>query len=118
MKNIQIVLSLIALLISGACKKDFLERKPLDQVGAPDYFKSAKDLETYLNQFYNNTSFPIASEYGLDFNSDNAVATNFNPTLAGTRTLDGAAAISFARVRSINYFFDNYKPEKTDTKWF
>lgn len=109
MKNIQIVLSLIALLISGACKKDFLERKPLDQVGAPDYFKSAKDLETYLNQFYNNTSFPIASEYGLDFNSDNAVATNFNPTLAGTRTLDGAAAISFARVRSINYFFDNYK---------
>jgi hypothetical protein len=109
MKNINIIISLIALLILGACKKDFLDRKPLDQVGAQDYFKSAKDLETYLNQFYNNTSFPIASEYGLDFNSDNAVATNFNPTLAGTRTLDGAAAISFARVRSINYFFDNYK---------
>lgn len=93
----------------NACKKNFLDRKPLDQVGASDYFKSPKDLETYVNQFYNAASFPIVSEYGLDFNSDNAVATNFNDVLAGTRTLDDAAPINFGRVRSVNYFFDNYK---------
>ena len=99
----------MALLVLSACEKNFLDRKPLDEVGALDYFKSPKDLETYLNQFYTNASFPIVANYGSDFNSDNAVATNFNSVLAGTRTLDQAGGISFSRVRSINYFFDNYK---------
>ena len=99
----------MALLVLGACEKNFLDRKPLDQVGASDYFKSPKDLETYLNQFYNNALFPIVANYGSDFNSDNSVATNFDGRLAGTRTLDGAGGISFSRVRSVNYFFDNYK---------
>lgn len=99
----------MALLVLSACEKNFLDRKPLDEVGASDYFKSPKDLETYLNQFYTNASFPIVDNYGSDFNSDNAVATNFNSTLAGTRTLDNAGGISFGRVRSVNYFFDNYK---------
>lgn len=102
-------MSFIAMLVLNACEKNFLDRKPLDQVGASDYFKSPKDLETYMNQFYNYTSFPISREYGLDYNSDNAVTTNFDGRLAGTRTLDGASPISFSRVRSINYFFDNYK---------
>ena len=109
MKNIKIIMSFIALLMLGACEKNFLDRKPLDQVGSSDYFKSPKDLETYVNQFYTNASFPISSGYGLDYNSDNAVATNFDGRLAGTRTLDGAGGISFSRVRSVNYFFDNYK---------
>ena len=109
MKNIKIITGVIVVLVLSACRKDFLDRRPLDEVGAFDYFKSVKDLETYLNQFYNTTSFPIVSEYGLDFNSDNAVATNFNATLAGTRTLDNAGAISFSAVRSGNYFFYNYK---------
>lgn len=109
MNRIYIITGLMAVLLLNACRKDFLDRKPLDQVGVSDYFKNPKDLETYVNQFYNTASFPIVPEYGLDFNSDNAVATNFNEILAGTRTLDGAPSISFARVRSINYFFDNYK---------
>lgn len=109
MKNIKIVISLIAVLILGACEKNFLDRKPLDQVGAPDYFKSPKDLETYLNQFYANSSFLIVANHGSDFNSDNSVSTNFDARLAGTRTLDGAGGISFNRVRNVNYFFDNYK---------
>lgn len=109
MNRIYIISGLMAVLLLNACRKDFLDRKPLDQVGVSDYFKNPKDLETYVNQFYNTASFPIVPEYGLDFNSDNAVATNFNEILAGTRTLDGAPSISFARVRSINYFFDNYK---------
>jgi len=109
MKYIKIAMSLIALLMLNACEKNFLDRKPLDQVGTLDYFKSPKDLETYVNQFYNSSSFPISPEFGRDYNSDNSVATNFNATLAGTRTLDGAGGISFSRVRSVNYFFDNYK---------
>ncbi len=109
MKHIKIVIGAFIFLLLNACKKDFLDRKPLDQVASSDYFKSPKDLETYVNQFYNSASFPVSDQYGRDYNSDNAVSTNFNTTLAGTRTLDGAGGINFARVRSVNYFFDNYK---------
>jgi starch-binding outer membrane protein, SusD/RagB family len=109
MKNIKILIGALFVLTLGACKKDFLDRKPLDKVAEGDYFKSPKDLETYVNQFYNPTSFPIVSNYGSDFNSDNSVSANFDARLAGTRTLDDAGPISFARVRNVNYFFDNYK---------
>jgi starch-binding outer membrane protein, SusD/RagB family len=110
MKNIKIIMSLIALtVIFNACDKEFLDRSPLDQVGSVDYFKSPTDLRAYVNQYYNSTSFPISEEWGRDFDSDNAVATNVNAWLEGTRTLDGAGGVSFSRVRSINYFFDNYK---------
>jgi starch-binding outer membrane protein, SusD/RagB family len=110
MKNIKIIIGLIALtIIFNACEEDFLDRSPLDQVGSLDYFKSPTDLKAYVNQYYNSTSFPISEQWGRDFDSDNAVATNVNTWLEGTRTLDGAGGISFARVRSINYFFDNYK---------
>ncbi len=109
MKYLNIAMGLMAFLMLNACQKDFLDRKPLDQVGSSDYFKSPKDLETYMNQFYNNALFPVIGAFGLDYNSDNAVATNFDGRLAGTRTLDNASGISFGRVRSINYFFDNYK---------
>lgn len=109
MKNIKIITGVLVVLVLSACRKDFLDRRPLDEVGAFDYFKTPKDLETYVNQFYISALFPISEQYGRDYNSDNAVSTNFNEILAGTRTLDDAGAISFARVRSVNYFFDNYK---------
>jgi starch-binding outer membrane protein, SusD/RagB family len=109
MKYLKIVMSLIALLILNACDKNFLDRKPLDGIGSPDFFKSPNDLKTYVNQFYNLNSFPISNEYGRDYNSDNAVATNFDETLAGTRTLDGAGSPDFTGVRNVNFFFDNYK---------
>ena len=109
MKNIKIVIGAVLFLMLNACQKNFLDRKPLDQVASSDYFKSPKDLETYVNQFYNGTLFPIVANYGSDFNSDNGVSTNFDARLAGTRTLDDAGAIDFSMVRSVNYFFDNYK---------
>lgn len=109
MKYFNLIISLLALLILNACNKDFLDRKPLDAIGSPDFFKSPGDLKTYVNSFYSTALFPIVSEHGNDYNSDNSVATNFDATLAGTRTLDGAGGISFNSVRSINIFFDSYK---------
>ncbi len=102
-------MGLIALLMFNACEKNFLDRKPLDAIGSPDFFKSPNDLKTYVNQFYNTTLFPFSEEFGRDYDSDNAVSTNYNSTLAGVRTLDGAGDIDFTWVRSVNFFFDNYK---------
>ena len=115
MKKLRIIIGIVALvLISNACDDDFLDRSPLDQVGAFDFFKSPGDMETYVNQFYDNTAFPISSEYGRDYDSDNAVSVNVNTWLDGSRTLDGAGGIPFADVRAINYFFDNYKRIETE----
>ena len=110
MKNLKTIISSIALIIIfNACDKNFLDRSPLDQVGAFDFFKSPTDLKSYVNQFYTNTLFPISEEWGRDFDSDNSISTNVDTWLEGSRTLDQAWAIDFSGVRNVNYFFDNYK---------
>jgi len=110
MKKLKIAISLIALLLMfNACDEDFLDRSPLDRVGATDYFKSPVDLKTYVNQFYFRYRFPIFREHGGDFGTDNAITININQTLEGTLTLDDAGYINFGDVRAVNYFFDNYK---------
>src|SRR5690606_26875478 len=112
MKYYNIILFFASVLMFFSCEEDFLDRRPLDRVGQSDYFKTPEDLATYMNQFYNNASFPTVPSYGLDYDSDNAVTKNFNAILAGPRTLDGAGGISFSRIRSVTYFFDNYHSAK------
>ena len=110
MKNLKIAIGLIALIIMiNACEDDFLDRTPLDQVGSTQFFKSPSDLETYVNQFYTKSRFPIFREHGGDYHTDNAITINISTWLEGTRTLDGASSISFGDVRAANYFFDNYQ---------
>lgn len=110
MKNLKIAIGLIALIIMiSACEDDFLDRTPLDQVGSSQFLKSPSDLETYVNQFYTRSRFPIFREHGGDFGTDNAITINISTWLEGTRTLDGASSINFSDVRAVNYFFDNYK---------
>ena len=96
-------------LIFNACDDDFLDRSPRDQVGAFDFLKTPTDLQAFVNQFYDNTSFPTSGSFGRDFDSDNAVTINVNTWLQGARTLDAAGGIPFGEVRAINYFFANYK---------
>jgi hypothetical protein len=110
MKSLKIIISCIALgtLLAG-CKKDFLQRTPLDEVASLDYFKNPDELKTYVNQYYNNTFFPRYANHGSDFNSDNQVRLNIDQRLEGTRVINTSGTIGFGNVRSINYFFDNYK---------
>lgn len=110
MKNIKTILSLIAVVaLFYSCEKDFLDRSPLDRVGEEMFFRTPGDLETYMNQFYTGTYFPISSQHGRDYNSDLAIDVSIDVWLQGARTLDGAGGIGFGSVRSINYFFENYQ---------
>lgn len=110
MRSLKIIISFIALgIFLTGCKKDFLERPPLDEVTSADYFKNPEELKTYINQYYNNTFFPRYNNHGSDFDSDNQVRLNIDQRLEGTRTVATSGTISFGNVRSINYFFDNYK---------
>lgn len=110
MRSLRIIISFIALgIFLTGCKKDFLQRAPVDEVTSLDYFKNPEELKTYVNQYYNNTFFPRYANHGSDFDSDNQVRLNIDQRLEGTRTVSTSGSIDFGNVRSINYFFDNYK---------
>ena len=47
-------ISVCLLFIATLCVScdSFLEREPLDKISSDVYFKTSKDLELYVNQFY------------------------------------------------------------------
>jgi hypothetical protein len=124
LKLFSMIIALLAIL--NSCNEDYLERYPLDEVSTQDYFKTPKDLETYMNQFYCFNSFPIrygpvnlsglnfpntgyVSGEGDDFWSDNAYNDNSPSTrLLGTRTINDGGW-SWTRIRDVNFFFDHYE---------
>ena len=116
--------------ILSSCDSDFLEKYPLDRVSDLDYFKTAKDLETYMNQFYCRQSFPLywwtiggtglsSPPFYMTTNSSEGDGYDFNSDLMITgeaihTRLNGATSINsgpwdFRMIRHINYFFDNYE---------
>ncbi len=110
MKYLKIVsCSLVFSIMASACDDDFLTRTPMDRVSDQVFFNTPNDLETYVNQFYNNGSFPIYGNFGEDYDSDNQVSDNLNSRLEGTRVLGSGGGIYYSNVREVNYFFDNYK---------
>jgi hypothetical protein len=121
MRNIRInFVFIVLIMILNSCQKNVLNQLPLDQVSSAVFFYTPNDMLTYMNQFYNDEIFPvhwgnvIGNPYdgsADDFNSDNAVNSSVIDTrLQGARTItSGAGDWSFSDVRSINYFFDNYK---------
>jgi len=118
-----IILSFVVMVAMTSCEKDFLEKKPLDQISSEIYFKKTTDLELYMNQFYQR-SYNIL-EYGstsqnnysqliflADVDTDNLIDLSFDPRLHGTRVVPSSAGSTewnYVNVRRINYFHDNYR---------
>ena len=98
-------------IILSACSKEFLNKSPLDQISSNEYWKTATDLQLYVNQFY--ASFPndTRNEGNLiDCNSDNIIETTFDAGLAGTRVVPASGGNwNWSNIRSINYFLTHYK---------
>lgn len=99
-----------------ACQnEDFLDRYPLDQVTDAVFFSQPNDMEIYLNQFYTRSIFPLTSWGDGDFDSDIQLNhSSINTRLEGTSTINSGPGLSYANIRAINYFFDNYKKCKED----
>lgn len=122
MKMHNVLFSLITLLavVLYGCEKDFLDQKPLDTITTADFFKTANDMEIYMNGFYAK-NLVLGSNltwrrgiYSSEVNSDNQINTVFDGIdlrLNGTMTTPPASGGSwdYSNVRSIAYFFDNYK---------
>jgi starch-binding outer membrane protein, SusD/RagB family len=120
MKNTIYLTGLFILIVSiTSCDKNFLEKKPLDEISSEIYFKKTADLRLYMNQFYQ----PHLLEYGgegtdnysqliflADLNSDNMIDESFDERLNGTRVVPASGGgWNYDNVRAINYFFENYK---------
>ncbi len=104
----KLFITFFASLTLVSCEKDFLQRAPLDEVTALDYFKNPNDLKAYVNQYY-SSMFPKYGNHGSDFGSDNEITLSPDRRLEGSRTVSTSGSIGFGNVRSINYFFDHYK---------
>lgn len=108
---------LICTLLNFSCE-GILDRPPLDAISTVDYWKTSKDLENYVLQFY-----PTLPSHGLWYNgygynitdADDAFVPIPNATLTGERgTRGGRWTNEWRLVRAVNIFFDNYEKCEDD----
>lgn len=96
-----------------SCKHDFLDRPPLDQIGTDSYWKTAKDLENYVIQFYPKFPGHLTWQYGFNYpvrNSDEVIETAPSAILNGDRGVTGGRWTNdWSNIRGVNIFFDNYQ---------
>jgi len=120
MKIFKIVLIAAIAVFTAGCDNDFLERPALDKITTDNYWKTTKDLELYVNQFY--TAFPSWTPnaynggiYWQDDNSDNIIQQNVNSRLAGNNTITtGNGSYNFSNLRTVNIFMANYDKVEDD----
>lgn len=97
-----------------ACEDStFLNKTPLDQITELNYWKTPRDLELYVNTFYE--LFPGWPSHGggpywVDNNSDNMVPGVYDTRIAGLRTVpQTGGGWNWTNVRNINVFHANYQ---------
>lgn len=103
------ILTLGAFALLSSCNEEFLNRSSEDQVEAPFFFNTAKDLEVATNDFY--SMLPGTENYTEDANSDNLVPLNPSVKIRGGRLVpvgSGSGGWSWGNLRKINYFLANY----------
>lgn len=116
-----IFLLLLTITISS-CRKNFLERYPLDSMSDATFFSSPNDLKVYVNGFYPifpryhfQNQFDGATNLALDANSDIMIGTGVSGALLqqgsnGQAPLtNGSWTSNFTWIRRINYFLNNYQ---------
>ncbi|MGV3589243.1 MAG: RagB/SusD family nutrient uptake outer membrane protein [Adhaeribacter sp.] len=112
-----IIIILVGGLLAACQKEDFLDRYPLDAVTEPVFFKTPNDLKIYMNQYYNRSNFPVMEKGKGDVGTDIYITESaINPRLEGSRSINSAPGLNYTNIRSVNYFFANYKKCEADFK--
>ena len=130
-KNIKIyTLVVVSCLLLFGCKKNLLDRYPLDQITDENYWKTENDLKLYANSLYPKyivgfgTDFAdgTVQPYGVNVNTlvygdvitDNAAPLTYSKVgtdeyIAYLSGGSGSGGWNFEGVRQLNFFIDNYK---------
>ncbi|WP_433895827.1 RagB/SusD family nutrient uptake outer membrane protein [Sphingobacterium mizutaii] len=109
LKYTSIIIASSAVLMFGSCSKDFLNQPAEDQVEAPYFFNTEKDLEVATNDFY--SMLATMEVYTNDANSDNLMPLNPANQIKGNRIVpvaSGSGGWSWGNLRKVNYFIENY----------
>jgi hypothetical protein len=124
MKKYLMLMLACAGLLAG-CQEDFLDRAPETNISDAEYWKTANDLQLYVNNFYTAFPNPIGiyspGVWGSDADegSDNMIYTGYNAAMNGERVIPssggGWAYGDWSALRSINYFLANY--DKAEESW-
>lgn len=110
MKKIYIILGILYLATVYSCKKDFLERPPLNQLSESTFWKSENDVYLAVNGVYNQ--MPGEGIVYDDGATDNAYAqypweSTATDASSGALNATGDAGWSFDAIGRANYFLDN-----------
>jgi len=110
-KILKSVIIIITITLATGCEFGYLDldKFPLDQISSEDYWKTAKDLELYVNRFYVSGSDRWNHIYAEDIDSDDMVYVEISRLLEGSRTIPASGGLDYSSIRDINYFFANYK---------
>ncbi|MDR0699689.1 MAG: RagB/SusD family nutrient uptake outer membrane protein [Tannerella sp.] len=117
MKKIRIyIIGLTSMIIAfAACNDDFLDRAPKTAITGAGFFKTATDLEIYVNKLYDNVSVPFSAGTD-DYESDNVTMSQVGgeswTMLRGTLSADnvgdgGWNKDKWSQLRGINFMFGN-----------
>lgn len=115
MKYLFITIIILATMASSGCKKDFLDRAPLDSYTNTVLWKSSGDVLAALNGCYSKWGGGNNGYYGIfaDNNSDNTFDQfpweNWLALSAGiaTPTNPGYTKWNYSCIQTCNWFLDN-----------
>lgn len=110
MKKIYILLAFLILIIGNGCKKDFLEREPLDSFSDDTYWRTEKEVSTFAWGFYTSyfTGYGSGFTFGKYFSGE-TLNDDFAPTTPTAFTKNvptSGGGWSFTFVRKANIFID------------
>lgn len=116
MKKI-LYIAVAGMLSLSACKQDFLERPPLDQVSDATFWQSENDVYLAVNAIY--SQLPGEGLIYQDGASDNAHAqypweSTANAVSSGVVSTDLDAGWSYVTIRRQNYFMENVDKAQMD----
>ncbi|HET8735287.1 MAG TPA: RagB/SusD family nutrient uptake outer membrane protein, partial [Pricia sp.] len=94
-----------------ACSDDYLDKEPLSEITAENFFNTEADLKLYTNGFYR--MFPSTSIYNGDANTDNIIQNELSELMRGARLVPtSGGGWDWGYLRDINFFLQEY--EKSD----
>jgi hypothetical protein len=111
-----------SLLLVFSCSDEFLDRPTQTEISPASYWKTANDLQFYVNQFYGVFPQLYHNSYSggvfwEDDNSDNMLYVSQDTRLLGNNTImsgGGTWNSSYSQIRKINVMLENYSKVTTE----
>jgi hypothetical protein len=101
----------LGIIFLSACKKDFLDKFPTDEVFPGTFFQTGDELQLYVNSFY--PYFGNGQLWPGDDETDNTIPGTYSQWKRGNARIPGSGGgWDFENLRNINFFLDAIEGKK------